>query len=104
SQVLTSASYLSLSLHDALPIYLPPQHALPGTAGRQGADRWPTGGQPLPDLRAGQTPASHAHRCAMKIAILSRNPNLYSTRRLVRSEEHTSELQSRENLVCRLLL
>src|SRR5436309_12532870 len=25
-------------------------------------------------------------------------------RRLVRSEEHTSELQSRENLVCRLLL
>src|SRR5690606_17132493 len=26
------------------------------------------------------------------------------TRRLVRSEEHTSELQSRENLVCRLLL
>src|SRR5690606_41757115 len=83
----------TLSLHDALPI-------LPGTAGRQGADRWPTGGQPLPDLRAGQTPASHAHRCAMKIAILSRNPNLYSTR----SEEHTSELQSRENLVCRLLL
>src|SRR5436309_12655584 len=26
------------------------------------------------------------------------------TRRLRRSEEHTSELQSRENLVCRLLL
>src|SRR5690606_40001015 len=26
------------------------------------------------------------------------------TRRLERSEEHTSELQSRENLVCRLLL
>src|SRR5436309_9821766 len=26
------------------------------------------------------------------------------TRRLDRSEEHTSELQSRENLVCRLLL
>src|SRR5690606_41907019 len=26
------------------------------------------------------------------------------TRALVRSEEHTSELQSRENLVCRLLL
>src|SRR5690606_41384901 len=26
------------------------------------------------------------------------------TRTLVRSEEHTSELQSRENLVCRLLL
>src|SRR5690606_40919043 len=26
------------------------------------------------------------------------------TRRRIRSEEHTSELQSRENLVCRLLL
>src|SRR5436309_4714541 len=26
------------------------------------------------------------------------------TRREIRSEEHTSELQSRENLVCRLLL
>src|SRR5690625_7062592 len=79
----------------------------------------------------------------MKIAILSRNPRLYSTRRLVeagearghemhvidtlkcymditpgnptiwymgeklegfdRSEEHTSELQSRGQIVCRLL-
>src|SRR5690606_41906119 len=28
----------------------------------------------------------------------------YRYRRKVRSEEHTSELQSRENLVCRLLL
>src|SRR5690606_41512486 len=30
--------------------------------------------------------------------------NLLQIQRLVRSEEHTSELQSRENLVCRLLL
>src|SRR5690606_9370059 len=29
---------------------------------------------------------------------------LFETRNLLRSEEHTSELQSRENLVCRLLL
>src|SRR2546421_9571918 len=29
---------------------------------------------------------------------------LYSTRLMVRSEEHTSELQSRSDLVCRLLL
>src|SRR5690606_42083563 len=34
-----------------------------------------------------------------------RQPILVSTAKLpVRSEEHTSELQSRENLVCRLLL
>src|SRR5690606_6491369 len=30
--------------------------------------------------------------------------SLYALRRQARSEEHTSELQSRENLVCRLLL
>src|SRR5690606_40076065 len=29
---------------------------------------------------------------------------IYSTESAMRSEEHTSELQSRENLVCRLLL
>src|SRR5690606_40667663 len=34
--------------------------------------------------------------------IVSRNPN--NTPNTARSEEHTSELQSRENLVCRLLL
>src|SRR5690606_42143551 len=31
-------------------------------------------------------------------------PNAFSARCTLRSEEHTSELQSRENLVCRLLL
>src|SRR5690606_40622858 len=31
-------------------------------------------------------------------------PEMSSTRMVIRSEEHTSELQSRENLVCRLLL
>src|SRR5690606_40318788 len=31
-------------------------------------------------------------------------PTLLEERRRLRSEEHTSELQSRENLVCRLLL
>src|SRR5690606_40827273 len=29
---------------------------------------------------------------------------ILATARMIRSEEHTSELQSRENLVCRLLL
>src|SRR5690606_41984878 len=31
-------------------------------------------------------------------------PSTWTARRFLRSEEHTSELQSRENLVCRLLL
>src|SRR5690606_40090107 len=37
---------------------------------------------------------------AMRRAIMAASPGT----RIVRSEEHTSELQSRENLVCRLLL
>src|SRR5690606_41910821 len=37
-------------------------------------------------------------------ARLTRICNIKYHGRLVRSEEHTSELQSRENLVCRLLL
>src|SRR6202051_5388737 len=39
-------------------------------------------------------------RCAVSFASVS----AFSTRRRVRSEEHTSELQSHEHLVCRLLL
>src|SRR5690606_39458715 len=38
------------------------------------------------------------------VAILLSEQNLHFARRVARSEEHTSELQSRENLVCRLLL
>src|SRR5690606_41709652 len=37
-------------------------------------------------------------------ATLGRNLFTVSTQSRLRSEEHTSELQSRENLVCRLLL
>src|SRR5690606_41919186 len=58
----------TLSLHDALPIFLPHR-------GRRALER-------LQHRRLGQ-------------------PAVPSTER---SEEHTSELQSRENLVCRLLL
>src|SRR3712207_7269157 len=35
---------------------------------------------------------------------LSRSPSIGMPSKLVRSEEHTSELQSRQYLVCRLLL
>src|SRR3712207_7156713 len=73
----------TLSLHDALPIYAQP--AAPGLAehhaGRARAPRPPAGH----DRQAGE-PAVRA-RAAPR-----------------RSEEHTSELQSRQYLVCRLLL
>src|SRR5699024_12861462 len=52
--------------------------------------KYPAGGTCLP-----------YQRCALRLALLARcdYQNLY-----LRSEEHTSELQSRFDLVCRLLL
>src|SRR5690606_41060728 len=84
------------SLHDALPIWGVPGrgrlHRPPGLVAHPGravlprpaliAVRSPPPGRPPPDetVAHGCEPVGH------------------------RSEEHTSELQSRENLVCRLLL
>src|SRR5260370_23651783 len=47
------------------------------------------------------------HRCPIPISLDPNHPRLYhlrTARRNLRSEEHTSELQSHLNLVCRLLL
>src|SRR3712207_7943397 len=63
----------TLSLHDALPIYVPPVLLSP--------DGTSTLLETPPDLMLGVDPDAHR-----------------------RSEEHTSELQSRQYLVCRLLL
>src|SRR5690606_40999866 len=38
------------------------------------------------------------------VLLFAKNPHVSFTNNRARSEEHTSELQSRENLVCRLLL
>src|SRR2546430_6034245 len=65
----------TLSLHDALPI------SNPGTAARPGPSR--------------------VTSPAMKASPTTRTRSVPST---ARSEEHTSELQSQSNLVCRLLL
>src|SRR5690606_41676213 len=64
----------TLSLHDALPIYLP------------GAG-----------LSRSALDARRASGLEVEARVAPRETDL-------RSEEHTSELQSRENLVCRLLL
>src|SRR5438105_11341342 len=69
------AELYTLSLHDALPIS-------GDRAGERRAARYPA----PHDVRAGALPRDH--------------PSLAG----VRSEEHTSELQSRVDLVCRLLL
>src|SRR2546430_12276664 len=65
----------TLSLHDALPI--------------------------------SSTPAAAAPSASLRISVCSRLRSVWFSetwRRYTRSEEHTSELQSQSNLVCRLLL
>src|SRR5690606_41419148 len=74
----------TLSLHDALPI-------CPSWA----ASRRRSGGE-------GKTCWSLCQGCSGRLVVERRRPG--SLRLATRSEEHTSELQSRENLVCRLLL
>src|SRR3712207_9285205 len=82
----------TLSLHDALPIY--------------GADRGdpprPQQGRLLHQRRAGPHRARRRVRPRELERRTKRDSLVYGYRR--RSEEHTSELQSRQYLVCRLLL
>src|SRR2546422_11724762 len=68
----------TLSLHDALPIS--PRRARGRRPRNHGGRPWSAAARPLPDGGAG-------------------TPHVVG-----RSEEHTSELQSRLHLVCRLLL
>src|SRR5207237_6180807 len=84
----------SLSLHDALPICLGP-HRVPGQDRRAGRiDLVPT--QPP----AGLSPT----RNRLGQAATRRRAQRRTETGWRRSEEHTSELQSHLNLVCRLLL
>src|SRR5256885_14332187 len=69
----------TLSLHDALPIY-------------RDADR-------QQHAEHERLPARHRRHCQRR-----RHPHRQRHAHLERSEEHTSELQSPCNLVCRLLL
>src|SRR5690606_9088189 len=62
---------------------------------------------PDPTLRRGDSagqPASLELRLDRPLNACARDVELDRGSRVLRSEEHTSELQSRENLVCRLLL
>src|SRR5258708_36032230 len=83
----------TLSLHDALPISIlqPRGHLCLPTRGARA-------------LRGGGAKPARAVRAA-RTAPHARSRNLHSLRRdRLRSEEHTSELQSPDHLVCRLLL
>src|SRR3712207_7596121 len=81
----------TLSLHDALPI----SRSTPGPAVRRRAGRPGGRGAPLPWHRCSRADERTGRRHSRR-----RGP----VRSGRRSEEHTSELQSRQYLVCRLLL
>src|SRR5207253_5875495 len=91
----------TLSLHDALPIS-DPRMVVPV------ADR----GERGPPLRDASPPApardaegtSVQPPCPLPLALSLRHGHREVVGRVRRSEEHTSELQSRGHLVCRLLL
>src|SRR5258708_21740228 len=55
----------------------------------------------VPGLRPGKQTADYLYRVLNRITVFGRGTN---NLRFVRSEEHTSELQSPDHLVCRLLL
>src|SRR5690606_39306110 len=82
-----------LSLHDALPISLAPSPLARCTGS---ATAPPVAARTGPPLQVGQ-------RQWRTTRLPHRFPGLAGAV-APRSEEHTSELQSRENLVCRLLL
>src|SRR5690242_21555504 len=79
-----------LSLHDALPISGNHAPRIGGHSGASGAGRKPRNGSPLPDVPAASLCGELQHQSLDESG--------------KRSEEHTSELQSHVNLVCRLLL
>src|SRR5206468_13028218 len=89
------ARIYTLSLHDALPIWHPVQeqrgHRLQGKRGLA-----PPSGRP----------DSRRHRGGRAALLRARRVRLPLRQAAggARSEEHTSELQSRSDLVCRLLL
>src|SRR5690606_42059331 len=94
-----STQLYTLSLHDALPIFLTARER-DGVTWIEGAVR-----DGLSPLLYGFNQISRALTGLWTTATTVRDALEENERlRAERSEEHTSELQSRENLVCRLLL
>src|SRR5690606_41946916 len=93
SSVPPTHASLHLSLHDALPIL--PSVARPAPYARLSI-RWT---QATSDFFDSRLPVPSPFLMGSRAMSSSLGCD-----RTVRSEEHTSELQSRENLVCRLLL
>src|SRR5690606_41464252 len=93
SNVSSTVYTYTLSLHDALPIYLADRYASLLVLG---------GGSNL--VLPPQVEGLVAQVALAGVRLVEARPNAWIIEAGARSEEHTSELQSRENLVCRLLL
>src|SRR5256884_1707738 len=91
----------TLSLHDALPISSLRRHGAAAAQHRQGLLRGARPQRPLGRPRGLSRPGGRA-AARREGARLRRGPRRPGSG--ARSEEHTSELQSRLHLVCRLLL
>src|SRR5690606_39477432 len=90
----TPTAFYTLSLHDALPISRSRRHSHRGSGAAVVSP---------PECRASVLSQYSPTSVGGVSASLNCLPTGNGTAR-PRSEEHTSELQSRENLVCRLLL
>src|SRR5207302_8007528 len=86
----------TLSLHDALPIWRTAKRVAPPSASVARRPRTKARSPVRRPALGGRPPARAPHRGARGGGRPEQGAR--------RSEEHTSELQSRENLVCRLLL
>src|SRR5207244_13426736 len=98
-----TASYESypLSLHDALPILAEPvvDHGLGGAPALSGVQQNQQQFFVVSSHHGDQAPSRR-----VRVAGLHTHHAVHGTQQPVRSEEHTSELQSPDHLVCRLLL
>src|SRR5205085_11122056 len=91
-----------LSLHDALPIYSATLEDLRARGLADGAEA-----HDLVELDAHRTDrdrVAHVHVGLIAFLADDARGGELAVKLFVRSEEHTSELQSQSNLVCRLLL
>src|SRR5690606_41418465 len=94
----------TLSLHDALPIFHPvPVRAEDAAEVVLRADRQPLelNRAPKRGLIVGQVTLQRGQAIRQRARGLLQREKIRQPVDVVRSEEHTSELQSRENLVCR---
>src|SRR5690606_41797218 len=93
-----SPQFSTLSLHDALPISFRARVSLRCCA-------WRAPAVPIPSrLERRESTARHLRSQPPSPSPRRRPKKALRRRSPIRSEEHTSELQSRENLVCRHLL